>query len=424
MRKLTFILLNIFFASGAMAQDEESDISKDFKTLQVNSSPAYVVLGVEPENIQRPNSPAEFVANVQSATVNNTLATNFAMETSPYFWGKNKPGSDRFDVVSYIASDDYLQNMLRSLTFSFATSPSDNVTFGTLPAGTALGLGAHVQLISGKLSPKTRTNLLGWFYDSRAKVLFESLINDLEDDEEISDLEDWVDTQIANESALKDLPDSQKDAIKSLFLKKIGRNAVAPKDLKSVQLARDVVARKAKSQIGNVNKYKFPLTREGFMLEFSWATAKIASDAEWSDMTTAKTALWLTPSYRFNVNEDPAIIDMIDIMAVARWTDNDDAVDESDYLDAGGKLQWIHERISLSYEAIYRYGTKKPDDVKKKYTYRTGLTFSYKLNELVTFKTTFGQKFNGTSTEYDDPRKMFLVGGFNFGFSKLGKTPE
>src|SRR5688572_8031107 len=77
----------------------QSDISKQFESLQVNSSPAYTVLGVEPENIQRPNSPQEFVAIAQSATANGKVVPNFAIETTPYFWGRAIADSASFDAV-------------------------------------------------------------------------------------------------------------------------------------------------------------------------------------------------------------------------------------------------------------------------------------------------------------------------------------
>lgn len=261
---------------------------------------------------------------------------------------------------------------------------------------------------------------MGWFYNSRTKVLFEGLISTLEDGSEISDMEDWVDTKMENEASLKNLPESEKESIKSMFLQKVRKESLTRKNLASIRSARDVVAKKAKDGIGKVNA--FPLTREGFMLELSGASARIATDAEWANMTVAKQAIWITPSYRFNVNEDPTVIDMVDIMAVARWTSNASAVDASNYLDAGGKLQWIHERFSVSAEAIYRYATVKPQDVQKNYTYRTSWTFSYKLNDLVTFKTTFGTKFDGTSVHYDEPEKMFIVGGFNFALNELTKN--
>ena len=61
MIKKIFLLVPVLISCLVMSAQE------NFKSLQLNSSPAYVVLGVDPENIQRPNSPGDFVANAQSA---------------------------------------------------------------------------------------------------------------------------------------------------------------------------------------------------------------------------------------------------------------------------------------------------------------------------------------------------------------------
>ncbi|ASW74467.1 hypothetical protein IQ37_13345 [Chryseobacterium piperi] len=157
------------------------------------------------------------------------------------------------------------------------------------------------------------------------------------------------------------------------------------------------------------------------MLELAVANASMAQDSRWDKLTSAKTAVWLTPSYRFNINKDPEVIDFIDVMAVARLTSNSENVDLSDYLDIGGKLQWIHNKISLSGEVIYRYLTKKPEAVLKNHTFRTAFNFGYKINDIITFQATFGSNFDGNSTTYTDPSKIFAVGGFNFGFGNMFK---
>ncbi|HEY0652943.1 MAG TPA: hypothetical protein VGD65_07435, partial [Chryseosolibacter sp.] len=80
----TLFILGSLMLFSVAGLSQQKNINDQIKGLQVNSSPAYVVLGVEPENIQRPNSPSEFVASVQSANVNGQLAPNFALETTPF----------------------------------------------------------------------------------------------------------------------------------------------------------------------------------------------------------------------------------------------------------------------------------------------------------------------------------------------------
>lgn len=415
---VAFLLL---LASLAKAQAPDAEkLESQFKSLSLNTSPAYVVLGVEPENIQRPNSPNDFIAGVQSALVNNRLQPNFAMETTPYYWGKKKPDSKKFDVYNYIASKDFWTNLASSITFSFATSPSDSFTFGKIPVGTGLGIGMHMQLFSGNISKHVKANLGDWYMNTNLVALFEALTNKLETGKPIDNLDSFMD-EVLSKGSFKEMQEWEKSIVKDLVKTRLKKKSLSPEDMHVIEKlnaeAKDVAAKKLK----NVNRYQFPLTKEGFMLEFAIANASVAGDNVWNKLQSAKTAIWLTPSYRFNVNKDPEVIDFIDVMAVARITVNAKNVDSSNYVDVGAKLQWVHNRLSVSGEGILRYLTQKPQNQAKNYTLRTGFTLSYKINEMITFKATFGSNFDGNSTHYSDPDKMFAVGGFQFGFSNFLK---
>ncbi len=413
---ICFLLL-LSFHVKAQAPDAKQ-LESQFKSLSLNTSPAYVVLGVEPENIQRPNSPNDFIAGVQSALVNNRLQPNFAMETTPYYWGKKKPDSKKFDVYNYISNKDFWTNLASSITFSFATSPSDSFTFGKIPVGTGLGIGMHMQLFSGNISRHVKENLGDWYLNINLVALFEALKNKLESDKPIDNLDNFID-EVLSKGSFKAMQEWEKKIVKDLIKTRLKKSTLSQDDMHVIEKlnaeALDVAAQKLK----NVNRYQFPLTKEGFMLEFAIANASIAGDNVWSKLQSAKTAIWLTPSYRFNVNKDPEMIDFIDIMAVARITINAKNVDSSNYADVGAKLQWVHNRLSVSGEGVLRYLTHKPKNQVKGYTLRTGFTLSYKINEMITFKATFGSNFDGNSTHYSDPDKMFAVGGFQFGFSNF-----
>jgi hypothetical protein len=84
-RLLAFTLINSFAQSDSLNKKKIDSLGDHFKSLQLTSSPAYVILGVEPENIQRPNSPLILLLTLNSAIVKRQITTNFAIETSPYF---------------------------------------------------------------------------------------------------------------------------------------------------------------------------------------------------------------------------------------------------------------------------------------------------------------------------------------------------
>lgn len=422
----SLLLAFLFFSIVVQAQNE---IEGQIKSLSLNASPAYVVLGVEPENIQRPNSPNDFIATVQSALVNDRLQPNFAMETTPYYWGRKKPDSksNRFNVYDFILKDDYWNNMAKSITFSVATSPSDSFTFGRIPVGTGLGIGMHMQLVQGKVSRNVHRNLTNWYYQNNLALHFDDLIETLDQlDGKPVNINEWLD-DVLSKGNNKTTSEGERELIgdvRKLFIEKIKKNTITKKDIKLLRQLSDSANAQSIDAIGKVNQYQFPLTREGFMMEFAIANASVAGGNSWNALQSAKTAIWLTPSYRFNVNKDPEVIDFIDLMAVVRITINASNADSSNYLDAGAKLQWVHNKLSVSGEGIFRYLTNKPSSQKKGYTLRTGFTLSYKLSDWVTFKATFGSNFDGNSTRYSDPKKMFAVGGFHFGFSNFQKKQK
>ena len=111
---------------------------------------------------------------------------------------------------------------------------------------------------------------------------------------------------------------------------------------------------------------------------------------------------------------------LLDLIGVFRLTVNNkaDKVDTADYFDAGMKLQFTHNRWSLSAEGVYRHASKVPASVNRKYTYRFVTSLDYKLSDAITFKFSFGSNFDGNTATYSDPKKMFAVGGLNFGFFK------
>lgn len=417
------LLLCLLFTTYGFGQDGELD--KNFKSLQINSTPAFVMLGVEPENIQRPNSPTQFAANVQNAVVNGILQPNFALETTPYYWSHPKENSTRNNLLNYISSTNYGENLARSITFSLATSSTDSLTFGNIPSGTGFGIGLHLQLIQGHVSENTRVNILTLCSDIAIQGILESLLATLEADKNIDNVDDRIELEIqrlADQPMFNKYSETDKRSIKELLRLQIRKKSLTPDNKPAIQLLINRI--KKKSVEANSKLNKIPITREGFMLELAVADAGISEQSKWNKLTNAKTALWLTPSYRFNINQDPEVIDFIDIMGVARYTFNSRQVDSSDYLDAGLKLQWLHNKISFSAEGVMRYLTEKPATFTKNYTYRADVAFNYKVSDLITFKVTFGTNFDGNSAHYSDPKKMFAVGGFNFGFGDLFKQAK
>ena len=311
-----------------------------------------------------------------------------------------------------------LNNIARTFTFSFATSESDTLTFGDLDPGTGFGIGFRCNLFNGSISRKTLISSL--IQNKLIDNLYQSLMGQLQVGNDVivkSSIDKWKETKRKADPDHDALVDHVADFVR----KELGRATLKESDIDFLQQKIDAIEDEESKFLATLNQAVFPLTREGFMLEFAIANASIIQNNEAKNITSAKTAIWLTPSYRINTRKDPSVIDFLDFMAVLRMTFNSSKVDVTDYFDIGAKVQYTHNRISLSGEYIARMLTEKPNTVESKWTNRLDLSFDYKINDLITFKATFGRNFDGNSVHYSDPQKIFAVGGVNFGFGEFLK---
>lgn len=417
--KKNFLLVCILLTLRSFAQQEPK-----FESLKLTSAPAFVILGVEPQNIERPSTPADFIAGLQSALVNDKLQPNFAIEATPYYWKHPKTDvGKRISLYEFLRNgNNVTDNIVRTFTFSFASSESDTMTFGDFQPGTGVGFGFKCNLFNGNVSRKTLISSL--MQNKLIDNLYQSMMGHL---------------QVGNAVTIKSLIDNWKVTIRNKdpnhdalveyaadFVKKeLGAKLVLTiSDIPFLQGQIAKIEDEETKFLATLNQAVFPLSREGFMLEFAIANAAIVQNNEWKEMENAKTAIWLTPSFRINTRKDPSVIDFLDIMAVLRMTWNNSRVDKTDYFDAGIKFQYTHNKISISGEYVARMLTEKPATVASKWTNKLDVSFDYKLSSTLTFKATFGRNFDGNSVHYSDPEKMFAVGGINFGLGDFLKKSK
>jgi hypothetical protein len=431
-----FIILSFIFHFNAMAQGDTLNV----ESLKLNSAPAYVILGVEPDNIQRPSSPSQFIGGVQNAVVNGQLKPNFAFEFSPYYLKKPK-GKDsiRFRAVEYLLPQKSLfKNIARTTSISIATSQSDTVVFGNLEPGTGLGIGLRCVLVEGKPHSDKVKLLQVWNQVYLKEIILNDLIAAAESIDSIKMLESLI-SEIATNWKTK-IEDSLSqynllsqefvntfiDDITSDLLQEISfNNSASLATISNYLNGRFEFYKSSEKEIlSRINQEKFPFAKTGFMLEFAFGESVVFQNNQWKDITQTKAAIWLTPSYRWEAKtNDKDNFTLIDLLGVLRYTFNNkkDIVDISNYFDAGVKTQILHNRIGFSLEAVYRYATEKPQDVKKNYTYRLVTSFDYKVSDLITFKFSFGTNFNGNISTYSEPKNMFALGGVNFGIFNPAK---
>jgi len=390
-----------------------------------------VLLGIEPDNIQRPSTPALLVAGLQNAVVDGKLQPNVAFEISPYYLKNPKDTkSKRFDPVALLLDKkSFFSTFYRTLSISLATSATDQQVFGNLKPGTGVGLGFRALLIDGR-----PTTLLKKWNDIWLESLF---IDKLEATissagaAQITDLNTVIDqvfkvfvtsvipaqdfNTLSKQELDKFLTDTKTKITADLQLKaNAADKSVIDAYLVALQSEWDA---KNKTALKNVNEGTNPLVKQGFMLELAGGNAFVFQDNTYAAAANAKTAFWLTPSYRWDVSVDSKQISLLDLMGVARYTINNQVagVDVANYLDAGLKGAFTQNKWSGSLEVIYRHASHLPEGLTRAYTYRYAVGMNYKLSDAVTFTFNFGANFDGNTATYTDPKKIFAVGGLNFG---------
>ncbi|UCD25331.1 MAG: hypothetical protein JSW51_05270, partial [Gemmatimonadota bacterium] len=128
--------------SAAKAQEAKITPSD----LRAPSSPAFVLFGIEPTAVERPNSPRALAATILSNTsISDLIPRNVALEVAPY-WLASHPT---------LTFDDYYnanvgQSLLQSLSLSMATTTLEVDSLGNV--GTGVGFGFRTMILGGRPS--------------------------------------------------------------------------------------------------------------------------------------------------------------------------------------------------------------------------------------------------------------------------------
>jgi len=412
--------ISLFFAVDLQAQDPQ------LKQLELTTSPAYVLLGVQPTNIQRPSTPRDFAASLQTAQVNGSIQPNFAVETNPFNWNKKAPQNKYSFIANDYFSDKLWPAIRKNFALSLATSATDTAKFGKLHKGTGIGYGVRITLFPGTVNKRTRDDFKVW---ARAEIkeFFANVLQRTIDDEghafTYQDVIQAFDISAAALLSKKDIPDHMKPwLLNELTIYKGKIAAVNDKsELSSLLTAEmDTLSREKEQALDKINARKTPFARDGFILEFAYAGLTLMQSNAWDSSVYAKSGIWLTPSYRIDLgtDQDPGTIQSLDILGVLRYIWNTSRVDEANYLDFGAKLQFNRNDWNLGFEGVFRHASKAAEGLDSRWTYSWVGNFSYTIKENITLRLSFGSQFDGTTRSYTRPNEILAIGGINFGFLK------
>lgn len=260
--------------------------------LRTPTSPAFVILGVEPTSIERPTTPRAFALGLLSAPggAGGVIPENYAAEIAPY-WMRSHPN---LTFTEYTRPDP-LQSFLQTFSISLATSVISTGADST----TGVGVGIRATPLMGR--PPRQLRLLS---DS-LRVVQRTLLN----------LSDQLDTATTR-------ADSQR-------------------------IVAQITARGADSRRYSASIRALPEDeRVGLHIQFAGALAGYYPRNDFSAGRIGRTGLWGTVTYR---TEAPRI----DLIGLARWL-RDEAEAEQNAIDLGFRGVLRINRLSASAEFVNR----------------------------------------------------------------------
>jgi len=127
----------LLLCSSVVAQ---SDSTIQLDQLQVPSSPAFVLLGVAPNSIERPKNPTDFTFALANATNGFTaIPKNFSLEVAPFWlFAKKKPSLSSF--ISEKPKHSIPQTLVLSVGTNTARSAFDSTEFTQVAVGLSLSI--------------------------------------------------------------------------------------------------------------------------------------------------------------------------------------------------------------------------------------------------------------------------------------------
>jgi hypothetical protein len=433
MKRTLFILiaatcLSAFTFINANAQTDTTDahavvidtnITMDL--LVAPNSPGFTLLGISPDNVDRPETPADFAASIANTTNNlSALPKNYAMEFLPFSLLSNS-----FKSFQDFKAPKTLSTILQTFTVSTAFATDDEVeTSAPGYIRTQTGIGIRFSILNGTIDSADtaynskladiRTALIQlhdqnslMMRDFRATdsgyINLDNQIRNLALQDSILTKDQYIPLRIhltalgnfrnnADSSAKALSIQIQMDSLKDIFAdnkrKIAGLNPLLEDYIEAYKVrALKVKTDEAKNLKKIIQETKFK--RTGWMLDFAGGMVLGYRNDDFQNSIVQKAGAWLNGGY-----EDKSF----NMLAVARYmTAFNSAVDSEGKLknqsnfDAGLKLEMdaLDKKFTLSIESISRF-------LKDTVVYRYTINASYQVgtNQALTFS--LGRDFAGS----------------------------
>lgn len=318
----------------AWALDTGAKPDFTLEDLKAPSSPAFVLLGVEPTSVERPDTPRAFVADLLSTLQESEgIPKDYALAMAPY-WLTDHPD---------LTFDEYFEGgpwktFLQTLSVSLASHrPEDDQEEPSADDVSediehpAVGLGFRGMLIGGQ-APKSLT-------DARTKLekAQEALLNCTIEAE-----------------ATPSTCETEGEAVRAA--------------------AKEVEATK--------------IQRVGFTLDIAGGGAWAFPEDRFDERQTQRWGFWVTPAYRFADDSGESNVDALGVLRYIR-----EKQDDEDVFDVGARVIWhVNDELALSAEYVRRE-TESSVETETDSTERLVGLIEYRLTDKLFLVGSYGEDF-------------------------------
>lgn len=358
-KRIFFIICMIFISVISYSQDdhEKKDSAKDEDPLQFSlllppSSPAFTLLDISPESVERPGIPTDLIFTILNETNNfDTIPENFALEFAPYWFVKKSENAD-------LNSTNFGQVFLQTLTFSVATKALQNDSESSSDQEkkeTSIGFGFRFSLLRGSIQ-NTQIEELKKYFASYSNKLNSTIIQDkelkklkIEFRKLLIKLGKEADPQNKVEVGIK---------VSEVRLKMDNR-------LKQIRESHD---KKEKDLIAKITAV--PIKRIGPKIDIAGGLAWNFPDKVFREGELQRWGLWANGGYQGK---------SWGLFGVLRHLGNKST---PDIWDIGGRLIWdLSEKFSISAESVYRINVDS--DIKNEWGFDGIMEYNFAKNKSI-----------------------------------------
>lgn len=371
MRKILAIIFSLLSVAGAQAQNNNNTV--DLKELSVPSAPALKLIDAATTLAETYNTPKQFSVGIVQA-FNNAQGwpQNYALQTTPYWWFN--PNKSVYSLLGYDMNTKK-ENIFSGLQFtnvSFGFVKKDMVPDAVTMNQNVFTVGVNATVI--KVHSKQYIKKLS------AKV------------------DAWHDSaQVDMAQILANIPVTATPAEAQAILTQAANNA----KLKSTMIAQDI-----REMVNEKPIFVWDLS--GAMAMYSGA------DTVWE---MGRGGLWTSMAVYVPLHSKEAIANTgaknyLDLVLYGRYMNDNFAQLENGQIgmsaafDAGGKIAFEFDKITLGAEGAYRYYS----DAADLESHRLVGFVSYQVGDNLYLNGTFGNDFS-----FNKPGLLTLL-GLNWGF--------